>query len=149
MTIAVAVVLGALFGVGLLISGMTDPAKVIGFLDVAGRWDPSLAFVMGGAILVAAPCFAFARRREKAVLGGAFEKPDRTEVEPRLIIGAAIFGIGWGLSGICPGPGIVLLGQTPSAIWIFLVAVAIGICAATGVERLSPGHWPRSAAKSP
>jgi uncharacterized membrane protein YedE/YeeE len=117
---------GLLFGVGLVISGMTDPDRVRGFLDVAGQWNPSLALVMGGAIILAAPGFYFARLRKQAVLGDAIVIPDGRLIDKRLVGGAAIFGIGWGLSGICPGPSLVLLGYGAHGAIIFVVALIAG-----------------------
>lgn len=98
---------GALFGVGLLISGMTQPAKVIGFLDVTGDWDPSLAFVMGGAVAVNSILFRVVRRRTGPWFDIKFHLPTRRDIDLALVAGAALFGIGWGLSGLCPGPGLV------------------------------------------
>jgi uncharacterized protein len=98
---------GLLFGLGLILSGMTDPGKVLGFLDVTGAWDPSLAFVMGGAIAVGVFAFALARRRTTAFLGGAIHLPGHAPIDRRLLVGSLVFGIGWGLAGFCPGPAIV------------------------------------------
>lgn len=125
-----AILFGVLFGVGLAISGMLDPAKVLGFLDVAGGWNPQLAFVMGGAIAVAAPIFLLLRRRDRALLGDPLDLPDRVRLDGRLVGGAAIFGLGWGLSGVCPGPGVVLLGFAGPQAWTFGVALGIGLVAA-------------------
>ena len=107
MNRAIEFFVGLLFGWGLLLSGMTDPGKVQGFLDLAGPWDPSLAFVMGGAIGVGVFAFALAKRRTKTFLGGAFHLPTSRDIDRRLVIGALLFGAGWGLAGFCPGPGIV------------------------------------------
>jgi uncharacterized membrane protein YedE/YeeE len=104
-----ALLAGILFGSGLLLSRMCDPQRVLAFLDVAGRWNPALAFTMGGAIIVAAPAFSCARRHRANLLGTVTELPDRFRIDLRLVTGSAIFGIGWGLSGICPGPGLLLL----------------------------------------
>jgi len=101
---------GLLFGIGLVTSHMTDPERLADFLDVAGDWDPTLAFVMIGAVAVVAPAFVIARKRERALLGEVIALPDRRRVDKPLVLGAGIFGVGWGLAGICPGPGIVLLG---------------------------------------
>lgn len=102
--------IGTLFGAGLAVSRMIDPARVVGFLDVAGRWDPTLAFVMIGALAVTVPAFALARRRGAApALGGAFRMPTANRIDGRLVAGAAVFGVGWGLSGFCPGPAIAAL----------------------------------------
>jgi uncharacterized membrane protein YedE/YeeE len=122
-----AFVAGLVFGVGLLVSGMTDPGKVIGFLDVAGTWDPSLAFVMAGAILVAFFAFAFARRRARTFLGGAFELPERRDIDARLVGGSIVFGIGWGLAGFCPGPAIVAFGAGFDKATVFVIAMIAGM----------------------
>ena len=104
MRFLTALIAGALFGSGLLLSGMANPAVVLGFLDIAGAWNPALAFTMAGAILVAAPAFYFVRRNHHAVDGVAVSLPDRSRIDAALVGGATIFGLGWGLSGICPGP---------------------------------------------
>jgi uncharacterized membrane protein YedE/YeeE len=118
--------LGIVFGLGLVLSHMADPARVAAFLDVTGDWNPALAFVMGGAIVVAAPAFWYARHHVRSLLGTPFRLPDRFRITWRLVIGAAIFGIGWGLSGICPGPGIVLLGGLDAHALVFVAAVIVG-----------------------
>ena len=117
---------GLSFGFGLLLSHMVDPARVAAFLDFTGNWNPALAFVMGGAIVVAAPAFAYARHRRHALIGVAFDLPDRFSVTPRLVLGAALFGIGWGLSGICPGPGIVLAGSLNGLSLAFVGSAVVG-----------------------
>lgn len=119
-------IFGVIFGLGLLISGMLDPANVIGFLDVAGDWDPRLAFVMGGAIAAAAPAFVLARRRGRTLLNEPLTLPSRWNIDRRLVIGAAIFGLGWGLAGICPGPSVVLAGFAGPPAWAFLAASVTG-----------------------
>jgi uncharacterized membrane protein YedE/YeeE len=118
---------GLVFGVGLLLSGMTDPSKVIGFLDVAGRWDPSLAFVMAGAILVGFFAFALARRRAQTFLGGALRLPQRRDIDARLVGGSIVFGIGWGLAGFCPGPAIVAFGAGFDQATVFVIAMLAGM----------------------
>jgi hypothetical protein len=126
---ALALVVGLLFGLGLCLSGMSEPSKVLGFLDLAGAWDPSLAFVMGGAIAVAAPAFALARRRRVDWLGGDIDLPRTRAIDAPLALGALAFGVGWGLAGVCPAPGIVDIGfASPSAL-IFVAAMAIGMLA--------------------
>ncbi len=105
----VALFSGALFGLGLAVSGMANPAKVIGFLDVTGDWDPTLAFVMGGALLVSVPAFRVIFGRRRPVLAEDFELPSNKEVDARLLGGSALFGVGWGLSGFCPGPAVTAL----------------------------------------
>lgn len=120
-------VIGLLFGLGLIVAGMTDPSKVIGFLDLAGNWDPSLAFVMGGAILVGLGAFAMAKKRTTSFLGGAMHLPNRSDIDKRLMIGSVLFGAGWGLAGFCPGPAIVSLGTgNPKAI-VFVLAMLAGM----------------------
>lgn len=119
--------LGLLFGLGLLLSGMTDPAKVIGFLDLAGAWDPSLAFVMGGAILVGVFAFAFAKRRTTDFFGDAIRWPTSTAIDRRLIVGSLVFGAGWGLAGFCPGPALVSLGAGVPKALAFVGAMLVGM----------------------
>jgi uncharacterized protein len=126
-----ALLAGILFGGGLLLSGMTDPANVLGFLDVFGEWRPQLALVMVGAAIMAAPAFLFVRRRHRSLLGDAVTLPDRKKIDAPLLTGAGIFGVGWGLAGICPGPGIVLLVSGRPMAWVFVVAVCAGTLAAS------------------
>jgi uncharacterized protein len=118
---------GLVFGVGLIVSGMSDPGKVIGFLDVAGAWDPSLAFVMAGAIAVAAGAFAVARRRTAAFLGGAMQLPSATVIDRPLVVGSLMFGAGWGLAGFCPGPALVALGAGYVEAAVFVSAMLAGM----------------------
>lgn len=117
---------GLLFGVGLVLAGMTDPAKVRGFLDLAGPWDPSLAFVMAGAIPVAAIGFALARRRERSLLGAPVAHLPARGVDARTLAGSAAFGVGWGLGGFCPGPAIVSLGTGSARAVTFVAAMVAG-----------------------
>jgi uncharacterized membrane protein YedE/YeeE len=117
---------GLLFGVGLLLSGMTDPERVKAFLDVAGAWNPALALVMGGGIAVALPAFAWAKRRKRDLRGEPFILPDTQIIDLKLLVGAAIFGLGWGLSGICPGPGIVMVGHAAPGAVVFVLAAVLG-----------------------
>lgn len=137
LRLVTAAILGVVFGVGLLMSGMLDPAKVLGFLDVAGNWNPQLAFVMGGAIAVAAPAFWLARRRANALHGAPLELPSGLPIDSRLVAGAGLFGLGWGLAGICPGPGVVLLGLGGAPAWVFGIAMVGGGLAG---ERLLSGR---------
>lgn len=118
---------GLLFGIGLILSGMTDPGKVLGFLDLAGAWDPSLALVMGGAIAVGFFAFAFARRRTTAFLGGALRLPANKDIDRRLVIGSLVFGVGWGLAGFCPGPAIVSAGAGHWQAVVFTLAMLAGM----------------------
>lgn len=127
MKFLTALLAGLLFGAGLLISGMTDPANVLGFLDVFGAWRPQLALVMGAAVLVAAPAFLFVRRQNRDLLGDPVDLPDRRRIDKPLLAGAAIFGVGWGMSGICPGPGIVLLATGSWMVFVFMGAVIVGM----------------------
>ena len=116
---------GLLFGLGLILSGMTDPSKVIGFLDIFGLWDPSLALVMGGAIAVGFFAFALAKKRTVNFLGGALHLPKSSQIDKPLVIGAVFFGAGWGLAGFCPGPALVSLasGQIKAAAFVvFMLA---------------------------
>ena len=122
--------LGLLFGVGLVVSGMTDPAKVLNFLDLAGTWDPSLAFVMGGAVLVAFFGYRLVFSRGRPVVGGRFHLPEWTEIDRRVVVGPAIFGFGWGLAGFCPGPAITALGLGATGTLAFVPAMFAGIWAA-------------------
>jgi len=127
---------GLLFGLGLLLSGMADPGKVIGFLDLAGRWDPSLAFVMAGAIAVGAFAFAFGRRRARSFLGGAMHIPTRRDIDARLVLGSVVFGIGWGIGGFCPGPALVSFGSGQDKAAVFVAAMLGGMLFYQAAERL-------------
>jgi uncharacterized membrane protein YedE/YeeE len=127
MQIFTALVSGLLLGLGLIVSGMANPAKVIGFLDLTGSWDPSLAFVMGGAIAVGMTVFAFARRRQLSLLGNTMPSPPPKRLEPRLIWGGITFGIGWGLAGFCPGPALASLAAGDSKPWLFVGAMMTGM----------------------
>lgn len=122
---------GLLFGLGLTISGMINPAKVVGFLDIAGNWDPSLALVMGAAVPVAALGFALGKRRGSPFFAGGFAMPARTDVSLRLVGGAGIFGIGWGLVGYCPGPALASLTVGGWKSVVFVVAMLVGMAAFT------------------
>ena len=128
-------VVGLLFGWGLLISGMTDPGKVIGFLDITGTWDPSLAFVMGGGILVGLFGFALAKKRTTSFLGAAMHLPTSRDIDRRLVVGSLIFGAGWGLAGFCPGPGLVTMGAGESKAALFVVAMVGGMLLFEVLER--------------
>ncbi|NBV72102.1 MAG: YeeE/YedE family protein [Burkholderiaceae bacterium] len=119
--------IGVLFGLGLIISGMTNPAKILAFLDIAGAWDPSLIFVMGGAVLVGLIAFYLAKNRTQSFLGGAMHIPTRRDIDRPLIIGSALFGVGWGLAGFCPGPALVSLGSGELKALVFVVAMLGGM----------------------
>lgn len=118
---------GVVFGVGLIISGMADPAKVLAFLDLAGSWDPSLAFVMAGAILVGVVAFAQARRRSASLLGLPMRMPTVTALDRRLVLGSLLFGVGWGIAGFCPGPALVAFGMGEHKAVVFVVAMLVGM----------------------
>ena len=118
---------GAIFGAGLAISQMMNPAKVIAFLDFAGDWDPTLAFVMAGAVLAAAPGFALAKKRDAPVVSSRFQIPTRREIDTPLMLGAAIFGVGWGLVGFCPGPAVAALGTGMWEVLVFVAAMLGGM----------------------
>jgi uncharacterized membrane protein YedE/YeeE len=126
---------GLVFGVGLIVAGMSNPAKVLGFLDLAGAWDPSLAFVMVGAILVGLVAFRVARRRTTALLGGAMHLPTARSVDRRLVLGSLAFGIGWGLAGFCPGPALVALGAGYAKAAVFAGAMLAGMLFYEVIER--------------
>jgi len=126
---------GLVFGIGLILSGMTDPGKVIGFLDVAGNWDPSLAFVMGGAILVGFFAFRLADKRMQAFLGGAMHLPRRRDIDNRLVGGSVVFGIGWGLAGFCPGPALVSFASGVDQAAVFVAAMLGGMLVYRALDR--------------
>ena len=136
MHIFIALVAGLVFGIGLIISGMTDPSKVIGFLDLAGRWDPSLGVVMGGAILVGLVAFRFAAERDKSLLGDAMRLPAATQINRRLVLGGLTFGAGWGLAGYCPGPALASLASGGSKPLVFAAAMVVGMVIFELLERL-------------
>ncbi|MDP3898642.1 MAG: YeeE/YedE family protein [Mesorhizobium sp.] len=130
MSFLVNLLLGLLFGIGLVVSGMSDPAKVVNFLDLFGTWDPSLAFVMGGAVVVAFVGYRLVLARPAPVTGGEFHLPTQTEIDAPLLGGAAVFGIGWGLSGFCPGPALTALGLAAPGTLAFVPAMFVGMWAA-------------------
>ncbi|WP_342609782.1 YeeE/YedE family protein [Vibrio tritonius] len=129
MTFAlVAAFSGVLFGIGMAISGMANPQKVIGFLDIFGAWDPSLLFVMGGALAIFMPSYRWLIKPRKApVSNERFSLPNNQQIDRRLILGAAIFGLGWGLAGICPGPALASLTMGNGDVWIFVIAMVVGL----------------------
>jgi uncharacterized membrane protein YedE/YeeE len=133
-----ALIAGLLFGLGLLLSGMSNPAKVLGFLDVTGRWDPSLALVMAGAIGIAFFAFRRAERQSQSLLGEPMQLPDKSRLTFRLILGSVLFGIGWGLAGICPGPALVLSGMALPAGIAFVLAMLAGMWLARLLSRWLP-----------
>lgn len=130
MSFLVNLALGLLFGIGLVVSGMSDPAKVLNFLDLFGTWDPSLAFVMGGAVVVAFVGYRLVLRRDKPIAGGRFHLPNRSDIDGRILVGPAIFGLGWGLGGFCPGPALTALGLAAPGTLAFVPAMFAGMWAA-------------------
>ena len=130
-----ALLAGLLFGIGLLLAGMANPAKVLGFLDLAGAWDPSLALVMVGAIAVAAGPLAWAKRRGHSLLGAPMQIPVKRELDRRLIGGSLLFGIGWGVAGICPGPALAILLSGHWQVIVFVLAMLAGMLLFTALER--------------
>lgn len=130
-----ALLCGTLFGIGLAVSGMTDTAKVLGFLDLFGSWVPDLVFVMGGAVCVTLVAFRFILKRDRSLLGELVSLPSNTAIDGRLLAGAAIFGIGWGVYGYCPGPAISALGYLEMNTAIFVVAMLVGMALANRVGR--------------
>ncbi|WP_433704300.1 DUF6691 family protein [Paraburkholderia sacchari] len=128
---------GVLFGLGLIVSGMANPAKVLAFLDLAGRWDPSLAFVMVGAIAIAGIGFRLARARSTSVLGAPMQLPTASRIDRRLIAGALVFGAGWGLAGFCPGPALVSAASGQPRAWLFVAAMFAGMALFAALERMA------------
>jgi uncharacterized membrane protein YedE/YeeE len=127
MTLIASLLAGLVFGLGLIVSGMADPAKVLGFLDLTGAWDSSLAFVMAGAIAVAAPSFVVARKRSVSYLGATMKLPTSRDIDGRLVIGSVVFGVGWGVAGFCPGPGLVALGMGELKALVFVLTMLLGM----------------------
>jgi uncharacterized protein len=124
--IAVAFAVGIIFALGLAVSEMINPARVIGFLNVAGRWDPTLLLVMAGALAVTVPIFPVILRRSKPLLAPQFSLPTKTQIDPPLILGAVIFGAGWGLAGFCPGPALAALASGSAEVMLFVIAMILG-----------------------
>ena len=135
MTVLASLLAGLVFGVGLIVSGMADPAKVLGFLDLFGRWDPSLALVMAGAIAVGVIAFAVAGRRSRSLLGAEMKLPSARHIDRRLVVGSLLFGIGWGAAGFCPGPALVALGMGQAKAWVFVAFMLVGMGAFEGIDR--------------
>lgn len=133
-----ALVCGLIFGLGLILSGMGSPAKVQNFLDFFGQWDPSLGFVMGGAIAVGLVAFTWAKQRKTALLGAPMQLPTSTAIDSKLLTGSALFGIGWGLAGFCPGPALMNLSTLNPEVWLFVAAMLAGM----GVQHI----WSKSQA---
>ena len=130
-----ALLAGLIFGLGLIVSGMANPEKVIGFLNIFGRWDPSLAFVMGGAIFIGVFSFKYIVKREKTLLGGSLHLSNEKSINKRLIFGSLIFGLGWGVAGFCPGPALVSLGMGSLKGAMFVIAMLAGMLAFKLVQK--------------
>jgi uncharacterized membrane protein YedE/YeeE len=139
-----AFIAGLLFGSGLILSGMSNPAKVLAFLDVAGQWDPSLIFVMVGAILVAAIAFRVGGARARTVFGGTIHMPGAARVDTRLVLGSVVFGVGWGLVGYCPGPALTSLAVGGWPTLLFVAAMIAGMTVFEAVERIAAWRATRS-----
>lgn len=136
-------VVGLLFGLGLMLSGMTDPGKVIGFLDLFGTWDPSLALVMGGAIMVGFFAFTVAKKRTTNYLGGVLRFPTNMDIDKKLVVGSLLFGAGWGLAGFCPGPAMVSMADGQPKALVFVLAMVVGMFGFELMDRFV--HAPRKA----
>jgi len=136
MPVFTSLLAGLVFGIGLMVSSMANPAKVLGFLDLFGRWDPSLALVMGGAVAVASAGFFMARRRAVSLLGAAMQLPASRQIDRRLVAGSVLFGIGWGVAGFCPGPALVALGMGRGKAGVFVAAMLAGMALFELIERL-------------
>lgn len=134
---------GLLFGLGLIVSGMANPAKILGFLDLSGRWDPSLALVMAGAIAVGVGAFFVAGRRTRSLLGAQMQLPTARRIDARLVGGSLVFGVGWGIAGFCPGPGLVALGMGEPKAAAFVVAMLVGMLGFEWIERRRQTARPR------
>ncbi|MDA5543886.1 MULTISPECIES: DUF6691 family protein [Yersinia] len=135
MNLLFSLLAGVVFGLGLIVAGMANPAKVLGFLDIAGSWDPSLALVMAAAVAIATLGFGWAKKRKTSLLGQPLQLPTSTRIDRRLIGGSVLFGIGWGLAGICPGPALVLLGAGIYKGVIFAAAMVAGMAIFSLIER--------------
>lgn len=138
MTRLIEFLVGLLFGLGLLLSGMTDPGKVLGFLDLAGAWDPSLALVMGGAVALSFVGFALAKKRGTTLQGAPLLLPQSTQINRRLVIGSVMFGVGWGLAGFCPGPAWVTMAAGHTQAAVFVAAMVVGMVLFELAERYFP-----------
>lgn len=142
MRLLPAFAIGLVFGLGIAVSGMINPAKVLNFFDVAGTWDPSLAFVMGGALAVAIPGYRLVLRRPAPVHEDRFQLPDTRVIDRRLVLGSATFGIGWGIAGFCPGGALPAIGTGDPAVFLFLAALIGGLLVARVLQARAPARKP-------
>lgn len=140
MRLVISYFIGLVFGVGISISGMANPAKVLNFFDIAGTWDPSLAFVMGGALIVTAIGYRFVLKRPAPMLATSFQLPTRRDIDLPLVGGSAVFGIGWGIAGFCPSGALPALGTGRSEVLLFVAALLVGIFAAKLIQSYSPAE---------
>ena len=145
MLVLTSLLSGLVFGLGLIVSGMANPAKVLAFLDLGGAWDPSLALVMAGAIAVGFLAFLIAKKRTLSFLGAEMELPTARHSDRRLVIGSALFGVGWGIAGFCPGPSLVALGMGEPKALVFVVAMLVGMMVFQWLEKHRPVTAPRVA----
>ena len=145
MLIVTSLLAGLVFGLGLIVSGMANPAKVLGFLDITGAWDPSLALVMAGAISVGAVAFAVAGRRTTSLIGAEMKLPTARHIDRRLVVGSTLFGMGWGIAGFCPGPALVALGMGEVKALVFVAAMLAGMGVFEWLEHRSRAATLRSA----
>ncbi len=136
MLIVTSLLAGLVFGLGLIVSGMANPGKVLGFLDLAGAWDPSLALVMGGAVAVGLVAFRLAANRKRSLLGANMQLPSSRQINRRLVLGSLLFGVGWGVAGFCPGPALVALGMGERKALVFVAAMLAGMLVFEVVEKL-------------
>ena len=134
MRLLSAFVIGLIFGLGITVSGMINPAKVLNFFDIAGTWDPSLAFVMAGALAVAVPGYRLVLARPAPVMESRFQLPETRAIDRKLVLGSAVFGLGWGIAGFCPGGALPALGTGARDVYIFLAALVVGLLAARWVQ---------------
>lgn len=145
MFVLTSLLAGLVFGLGLIVSGMANPAKVLGFLDLGGTWDPSLALVMVGAITVGFVAFLFTKNRTRSLLGAEMKLPTTSHIDRRLVMGSALFGVGWGIAGFCPGPGLVALGMGESKALVFVAAMLAGMMVFEILEKRRQAMPPRTA----
>ena len=142
MRLLTALLIGVIFGLGIAVSGMINPAKVLNFFDLAGTWDPSLAFVMGGALAVAIPGYRLVLGRPAPAFEPRFQLPDTKVIDRRLVLGSATFGIGWGIAGFCPGGALPAIGTGDPTVFLFLAALIVGMFIARALQTRAPTRKP-------